>query len=118
MKKGKATPIQVYCPNDDYWPLPWYLRGYQVEFGGIVSEQTPPAPVILIQPKMEEALMRKLYELPPPGQRELYMHLFYNTEDGTVDVLELRPSVELVGFVSRSLFEKQMQQAAEEEAAQ
>ena len=117
-EKGKATPIQVYCPNDDYWPLPWYLRGYQVEFGGIVSEQTPPAPVILIQPKMEEALMRKLYELPPPGQRELYMHLFYNTEDGTVDVMELRPSVELVGFVSRSLFEKQMQQAAEEEAAQ
>ena len=46
------------------------------------------------------------------------MHLFYNTEDGTVDVLELRPSVELVGFVSRSLFEKQMRQAAEEEAAQ
>ena len=62
--------------------------------------------------------MRKLYELPPPGQRELYMHLFYNTEDGTVDVMELRPSVELVGFVSRSLFEKHMQHAAEEEAAQ
>ena len=114
-EKGKATPIQVYCPGDDYWPLPWYLRGYQVEFGGVVSEQTPPAPVILIQPPMEDALMRKLYELPPPGQRELYMHLFYNTEDGTVDVMELRPSVELVGFVSRSLFEKQMRQAAEEE---
>jgi len=116
-EKRKATPIQVYCPGDDYWPLPWYLRGYQVEFGGVVSEQTTPAPVILIQPPMEEALMRKLYELPPPGQRELYMHLFYNTEDGTVDVMELRPSVELVGFVSRSLFEKQMQQAAEEEVS-
>ena len=114
-EKGKATPIQVYCPADDYWPLPWYLRGYQVEFAGEVSEQTPPAPVILIQPSMEDALMRKLYELPPPGQRELYMHLFYNTEDGTVDVMELRPSVELVGFVSRSLFEKHMQQAAEAE---
>ena len=116
-EKGKATPIQVYCPGDDYWPLPWYLRGYQIEFGGVVSEQTPPAPVILIQPTMEDALMRKLYELPPPGQRELYMHLFYNTEDGTVDVMELRPSVELVGFVSRSLFEKQMRQPVEEEVA-
>ena len=35
--------------------------------------------------------------------------LFYNVDDGTVDVMELRPSVELVGFVSRSLFEKYLQ---------
>ncbi len=114
-ENGKSTPIQIYCPQNDYWPLPWYLRGYQVEFAEEVLENTPPAPVILIQPSMEDALMRKLYELPPPGQRELYMHLFYNTEDGTVDVMELRPSVELFGFVSRSLFEKQMRQVAEEE---
>ena len=37
------------------------------------------------------------------------MYLFYNVDDGTVDVMELRPSVELVGFVSRSLFEKYLQ---------
>ena len=97
-ENGKSTPIQIYCPQNDYWPLPWYLRGYQVEFAEEVVENTPPAPVILIQPSMEDALMRKLYELPPPGQRDLYMHLFYNTEDGTVDVMELRPSVELVGL--------------------
>jgi len=105
----KPPRIQVYCPENDYWPLPWYLRGYQVEYGDVVSEKTPPAPIILIQPSMEDALMRKLYELPPPGQRELYMHLFYNVDDGTVDIMELRPSVELVGFISRSLFEKYLQ---------
>ncbi|MED5453355.1 MAG: hypothetical protein VX961_02380, partial [Verrucomicrobiota bacterium] len=106
------TRIQVYCPENDYWPLPWYLRDNQVEYGSSVSEETQPAPIIIIQPSMEDDLMRKLYELPPPGQRELYMHLFYNIDDGTVDVMELRPSVELVGFVSRSLFEKYLQSNA------
>ncbi|MAD25563.1 MAG: hypothetical protein CMO44_15490 [Verrucomicrobiales bacterium] len=106
---NKPLRIQVYCPESDYWPLPWYLRGYQVEYGDAVSKDTPPAPIILIQPSMEDALMHKLYELPPPGQRELYMHLFYDVDDGTVDIMELRPSVELVGFVSRSLFEKYLQ---------
>ena len=117
-EKGKDTPIQVYCPKNDFWPLPWYLRGYKVEFGSEVSEQTPPAPVILIQPSMEGALMRKLYELPPPGQREMYMHMFYNTDNGRVEVMELRPKVELVGFISRSLYEKYMQNSANEEDAQ
>jgi len=58
---------------------------------------------------MEDALMHKLYELPPPGQRELYMHLFYDVDNGAVDIMELRPQVELVGFVSRSLYEKYLQ---------
>ena len=108
-KGDLPVQIQVYCPDNDYWPLPWYLRDYNVEYGDVVSEETPPAPIILIQPSMEDDLMRKLYELPEPGQRELYMYLFYNVDDGTVDVMELRPSVELVGFVSRSLFEKYLQ---------
>ncbi len=110
----KPLHIQVYCPENDYWPLPWYLRGYHVEYGAEVSEKTQPAPIILIQPSMEDDLMRKLYELPPPGQRELYMHLFYNVDDGAVDIMELRPSVELVGFVSRSLFEKHLQNDTKE----
>ena len=107
-----TTRIQVYCPENDYWPLPWYLRDNQVEYGSSVSEETQPAPIIIIQPSMEDDLMRKLYELPSPGQRELYMHLFYNIDNGTVDVMELRPSVEIVGFVSRSLFEKYLQSNA------
>ena len=61
--------------------------------------------------------MRKLYELPPPGQRELYMHLFYNTEDGKVD--GMGAAFGGTGrFCLAFTFEKQMQQAAEEEAAQ
>ena len=43
--------------------------------------------------------MRKLYELPPPGQRELYVRLFERP-------VELRPQVEIRGYAAMSLWEK------------
>jgi uncharacterized protein (TIGR03663 family) len=110
---GRDTPIQIFCPLDDYWPLPWYLRGYRVEYGSGVADETKSAPIILIQPPLEEALMRKLYELPPPGQKELYMHLFY--DDGQVPYMELRPQVEIRGFVAKSLWDRFERAKAEEE---
>ena len=99
-----ATPIQVYCPGGDYWPLPWYLRDLSVEYGSIVPDESESAPVILIQPPLEEALMRKLFELPPPGQKELYMHLF--DQVGREIKMELRPGVEIRGFVAKSLWDR------------
>jgi uncharacterized protein (TIGR03663 family) len=110
---GRDTPIQIFCPLDDYWPLPWYLRGYRVEYGSGMADETKSAPIILIQPPLEEALMRKLYELPPPGQKELYMHLFY--DDGQVPYMELRPQVEIRGFVAKSLWDRFERAKAEEE---
>ena len=101
---GRDTPIQVFCPLDDYWPLPWYLRGYRVEYGSGVADETKSAPIILIQPPLEEALMRKLFELPPPGQKELYLHLF--DENGREIKMELRPEVEIRGFVAKSLWDR------------
>ena len=101
---GQDTPIQIFCPHDDYWPLPWYLRGYRVQYGSEVADESKSAPIVLIQPPLEEALMRKLYELPPPGQKELYMHLFY--DDGQVPKMELRPQVEIRGFVAKSLWDR------------
>jgi hypothetical protein len=48
--------------------------------------------------------MRKLFELPPPGQKELYMHLF--DENGREIKMELRPEVEIRGFVAKSLWDR------------
>jgi hypothetical protein len=48
---------------------------------------------------MEEALARKLYESPPPGQRELYMRMCDRH-------IELRPRVELRGCVVKSLWDR------------
>ena len=52
------------------------------------------APVIVVTPEMEPALVRKLYDLPPPGERELYMSIFE-------EPVELRPQVELRGYAAR-----------------
>ena len=113
-EEGLATPIQIYCPGNDYWPLPWYLRGHRVEYTNTVAEASQSAPVILIQPPLEEALMRKLYELPPPGQKELYMHLF--DENGRETKMELRPGVEMRGFVAKSLWDRFERAKAEAES--
>jgi len=47
---------------------------------------------------MEPALTRRLYEVPPPGQRDLYMNLFDQP-------VELRPGVELRGYAQLSVWE-------------
>jgi hypothetical protein len=47
---------------------------------------------------MEEALVRKLYDLPPPGERELYVSVFDRP-------VELRPRVELRAYAARTLWE-------------
>ena len=70
--------VQVICPDDDYWPFPWYMR----DFGrvGWFSQmpQGTPADLIIIQPgeEMESALKTYLYVAPPPGQRPLYVPVF------------------------------------------
>ena len=46
--------------------------------------------------------MRKLYELPEPGEKHLYVPLF----DGYT---ELRPEVELRGYVKKELWDSYVQ---------
>jgi hypothetical protein len=53
--------------------------------------EAPAAPLIFATPDMEPALTRKLYELPPPGERPLYVHFL---EPGT----QLRPGLELRAY--------------------
>jgi hypothetical protein len=96
---GTALPVQVIS-RQNLWPLPWYLRGFsRVAWWNGVSEQAENAPVILVTPDMEPALVRKLYDLPPPGERELYVSLFERP-------VALRPGVELRGYVTMGLWEK------------
>ncbi len=96
---GPAMPVQVIS-RTNLWPLPWYLRGFsRIAWWNGVPGQAENAPVILITPDMEPALVRKLYELRPPGQRELYVRLFERP-------VELRPQVEICGYVAMSLWEK------------
>jgi len=103
---GHNMYIQVICPGGDYWPLPWYLRFFtHVGWLSEVDDDVPSAPVIIASPRVEAALMRKLYELPAPGQRNLYVPLFDT-------YVELRPQVELSGYVTKELWDSYQQHRA------
>ena len=85
--------------GENLWPLPWYLRRFSaVQWETVPAEGTPNAPVILATPDMEAAVARKLYERPPPGQRQLYVNIFSAP-------VELRPLVEVRGYAAKSLWD-------------
>ena len=105
---GYGMHIQVICPGHDYWPLPWYLRRFErknIDWWDKVADDVPAAPVIITSPSVEPALMRKLYELPPPGEKNLYVPLFDT-------YMQLRPQVELLGFVTKDLWDSYQQHQA------
>jgi uncharacterized protein (TIGR03663 family) len=105
----RALYMQVICPEDDYWPLPWYLRAYKnIGWWNRVDEVSPLAPLIIASPKLEPALLRKLYELPPPGQRALYVPLFDT-------YTELRPQIELRGYVRKDLWDRLQESVASDQ---
>jgi predicted membrane-bound mannosyltransferase len=96
---GSALRVQVIS-RANVWPLPFYLRGLpRVEWWTGVDEASPAAPVVLVTPDMEPALVRKLYDLPPPGERELYVSIFDRP-------VELRPDVEVRGYAANSLWDR------------
>ena len=100
---GHNMYIQVICPGGDYWPFPWYLRCFSnVGWWHEVDEKTPSAPLIIASPSVEKELMRKLYELPPPGQKNLYVPLFDS-------YMELRPQVELRCYITKDLWDSYQQ---------
>ena len=93
--KGRGAPIQVIS-GQNLWPLPWYLRSFRsVEWWRRPGPGFHPADIILLTPDMEPALAHELYEVPPPGSRELYLSIFDRP-------LELRPHVELRGYARAS----------------
>lgn len=100
---GHNMQIQVIHPDNDYWPLPWYLRSFpNVGWWHNLDEIGQFAPVIIAPPQLEAALITRWYELPPPGQRDLYVPLFDT-------YLELRPTVELRGYLKQELWERYRQ---------
>ena len=95
---GSSMPLQIIS-QENLWPLPWYLRGFSnVGWWTGVADEADNALVIVVTPEMEPALVRKLYDLPPPGERELYMSIFETP-------VELRPQVELRGFAAKTLWD-------------
>jgi len=97
--EGKDILIEVIFPAHDYWPLPWYLRKYtNTGWWDSVDFQLPAAPIILASPEVEKDLIRKLYKIPPPGERYLYVPLFNQ-------YLEIRPMIEIRGYIRKDVWD-------------
>ncbi len=108
---GHAMQIQVICPGGDYWPLPWYLRSFtKVLWWTKIDENIMPAPVIIASPSVEPELIG-YFDLPPPGKKDLYIPLFDT-------YIELRPQVELRGYVTKDLWDSYEQHQLELESLQ
>ncbi|MBN2456487.1 MAG: TIGR03663 family protein [Sedimentisphaerales bacterium] len=98
--QGSNIHIEVICPGHDYWPLPWYLRAFEnVGWQDKVPENVADAQLILASPALQSALVEKLYESKPAGQKELYVNIFEKR-------VELRPGAELGGYVTKELWDR------------
>jgi hypothetical protein len=103
---GRAMPLQVVTRRNP-WPLPWYLRRLTgVEWWTGVSDAARLAPVVLVTPDQERDLVRRIYEVPPPGERELYVSAFERE-------MQLRPGVELRAYAGAALWEAWQRRQAE-----
>ncbi len=86
---GGEMPVEIIVPGHEYWPLPWYLRTLEnIAWQNQVVFDKPAAPLVIAAASEEKALIKKLYELPPPGRRFLYVTLLDRK-------MELRPGQEL-----------------------
>lgn len=99
---GQTVPIQVACPEADYWPLPWYLRPYKVHWSNDIPQAV--GPLIIVSDRLEAALVQKLYVETPIEQRRAYYYLFDDPY-----YIWLRPKVELLGFVCKDVWDRQRQ---------
>ncbi len=96
--------IQVICPEHDYWPLPWYLRGFsKIAWQDNINNDTPAAEVIIASAGLEQAVIKKIYEQGAAGEKKLYVPLFDS-------VVQLRPQSELLGFVTKELYDRWQQE--------
>jgi predicted membrane-bound mannosyltransferase len=98
---GYNIPVDVICPQGDYWPLPWYLRSFkEIRWSNEVDNDTASAPLIIASPDVEAALTNKLYSLTPLQERQMYLYLFDKPY-----YVWLRPQVKVLGFVRKDLWD-------------
>jgi uncharacterized protein (TIGR03663 family) len=72
--EGRDIFIEVIVSGDGYWPLPWYMRSYSnTGWWNEVDLNAPAAPLIICDRANSNQLTKKLFEIPEPGKRFLYI---------------------------------------------
>jgi uncharacterized protein (TIGR03663 family) len=107
---GHNMPVWVVCPDGDYWPLPWYLRSFKnVGYYNDVNQINSAAPVVIASADFQDKLIGRLFDIALAGQKNLYVPLF---DKG----IELRPQVELRGYITKDLWDQWQSKKAENAA--
>ncbi len=107
---GNQTQIDVIFPGNDYWPLPWYFRSWSnVAWRSGVTPDITTAPIFIVAPEIESALIDWLYGQSKPGTASLYVPLFNEAH-------WLRPGKEMRVYVRFDVMEvyRQQQDAAQQ----
>lgn len=91
--------IEVNASNNDYWPLPWYLRKFSnIAWRNKIDFAANSASIIFISPDLEDQLAKKLYQIPAPGKRNLYIPLFKKE-------MFLRQDVSIKAYIKKSVLD-------------
>jgi hypothetical protein len=98
--KSENSPIQVAVSGKGYWPLPWYLRDRRA-VGWYADLPSAIGPLIVITDDLEAALLHRLYEETPRGERRMYLPLL--DEDAHV---WLRPGVKMLAVVRKDVWDR------------
>lgn len=98
--EGNNMYIEIIVPDNGYWPLPWYLREFpNTGWWEYVNMDAPAAPLIICAPEYTAQLTRKLFEIPPPGQRRLYIPLMDHDP-------QLRPGVSVSLYLRKDHYDR------------
>ncbi len=81
-----GTMLKVMAPEDDYWPLPWYLRRFSNAGWWDKAPADTYAPIVIISPRLQQPL--------DPSKSHL------------MGYYGLRPQVRLALFVSPELWQR------------
>lgn len=105
--EGRKLFIEVIVPDNEYWPLPWYLRHFNsVGWFGAVDMSIPAAPLVVCATELSSELAVKLFEVPPPGKRHLYIPLLeYDPE--------IRPGMPVTLLLRKDYYDRYMAGKAE-----
>jgi len=106
---GRAMYVQVICPDNDFWPLPWYLRDMPRVHWLKEVPDGPAAPLIITRPELLAAVVKYAYLDQPKGHRHLIGPF---PPEGGNDWF-LRPGVPLEVIIRRELLEAYRSAAAE-----
>jgi uncharacterized protein (TIGR03663 family) len=100
--EGNEIFMEVIYPDSEYWPLPWYFRNFpNVGWWNEVNMKTPPAPLIISAPEYNFHLTKKLYEIPKPGERHMYINVTENEH-------MLRPGAPVIIYLRKEYWDMYM----------